>query len=328
VQPKRVLTPDVSFIISSMLSDNDARKDTFGLNSYLNIAGRSVAVKTGTTDDKRDNWTIGYTPSYVVGVWVGNNDNTPMNQALASGITGAAPIWNRIMREAVGKTADEPFVKPDNVIQMDIDAYGGGTPVSGGATRKEYFIKGTEPTGPSAIYQNVKISHHDANKLASSVEILRGDYDTKQFVIFKETDPVSGDGKNRWQDGINAWIATQGDAKFHPPTDTYSGGDTFAVSMKEPSDHARINDNTVKVTVKATSANSIKKIEIYVDGTKQKETDGDSFSDTVSVSNGAYRAIKAKATDGNGNTTESEIHISVNQDYAEPTPVPTNTPTP
>ncbi len=328
VQPKRVLGQDVTFIMSSMLSDNDARKDTFGTNSYLNIAGRSVAVKTGTTDDKRDNWTIGYTPSFAVGVWVGNNDNSPMNQALASGITGAAPIWNRIMREALAKTADEPFMKPDNVMQMDIDAYGGGTPVSGGTTRKEYFVKGTEPTTPSVIYQNVKISNHDSNKLASAVEIVRGEYQTKQFVIFKEIDPVSGDGKNRWQDGINAWIATQSDAKFHPPTETYSGGDTFALSIKEPGNHSQVNTNDVKVTVKATSPNGISKIEIYVDGDKKKESSGDSFSDTVPVTNGANREIRAKATDSKGGTTESNIHIGVNTAWAEPTPVPTVAPTP
>ncbi len=86
-------------MISDILSDNDARKDTFGSGSYLTIPGFSIAVKTGTTDDKRDNWTVGYTPSVVIGAWVGNNDNSPMSQTLASGLTGAAisrrmrPFW-------------------------------------------------------------------------------------------------------------------------------------------------------------------------------------------------------------------------------------------
>jgi len=326
-QPKRVLSADVCFLISSILSDNDARKDTFGERSYLVIPNHTVAVKTGTTDDKRDNWTIGYTPSAVVGVWVGNNDNSPMNPALASGITGAAPIWNRIIKEALAGTSDELWKQPDNVIQMDIDAYLGGTMVPGYPNRKEYFIKGTEPTGSSPMYKQIKISRHDSNKLANAVEIVRGDYDTKTYIVFTEQDPVSGDGKNRWQDGINAWIATQADPKFHPPTEVYSGGDTFALSLKEPSDHARINDNNVKVTVKATSPNGISKIEIFVDGEKKKETSSDTFSDTVSVNNGSYRSIKAKATDAKGNTTESEIHIGVNQDYAAPTPTPTAAPT-
>lgn len=329
VQPRRVLTPDVAFIISDILSDNVARKDVFGEKSYLVIPGKTVAVKTGTTDDKRDNWTIGYTPSVVVGVWVGNNDNSPMNQALASGVTGAAPIWNRLIKEALIEKKDEPFTKPDNVIEMDIDSYAGGTQVDGN-TRKEFFIKGTEPNGSASCYQNVKISKHDGNKLANIVEILKGEYETKQYVIWKEQDPVSGDGKNRWQEGIDAWLNTQGDSRFHPPTETYSGGDSLALSIKEPGDGQQINDNNVKVTAKAVSSNGISKIEVFVEGTKQKETTSDSFSDTVPVNNGSYRSIKVRVTDGKGNATESEIHIGVNQAYATPapTPLPTATPTP
>jgi 1A family penicillin-binding protein len=327
VQARRVITPDVTFIISNILSDNDARKDTFGEKSYLVIPGKTVAVKTGTTDDKRDNWTIGYTPSVVVGVWVGNNDNSPMNPALASGITGAAPIWNRIITEALVGKKDEPFTKPDNVIQMDIDGYLGGTPVTS-SIRKEYFIKGTEPTSKSPLYKDIKISKHDPNKLANAVEILKGEYDVKPYIVFVEQDPVSGDGKNRWQDGINAWVAGQTDSRFHPPTETYNGGDTLAVTLKEPSDGQRINDRNVKVTAKAVSPNGISKIEVFVDGAKQKETNSDSFSDTVSVNDGSYRSIKVRATDGKGNTAESELHISVNQPYGTPTPLPTATSAP
>jgi len=328
VQPRRVLSADVAFIISHILSDNNARKDVFGEKSYLVIPGKTVAVKTGTTDDKRDNWTIGYSPSVVVGVWVGNNDNSPMNPALASGVTGAAPIWNRIIREALIEKKDEPFTKPDNVIEMDVDSYAGGTPVTD-ARRKEFFIKGTEPNGQAACYQNIKISKHDGNKLANVVEILKGEYETKQYVVWKEQDPVSGDGKNRWQDGINAWIAGQGDSKFHPPTETYSGGDSLGISIKEPGNESQINDNNVKITIKAVSPNGISKIEVFVDGVKKKEVGSDNFSDTVSIPiNGPYYTIKAKATDSKGNSTESEIHIGVNMAYATPTPVPTATPIP
>ena len=328
VQPRRVLSADVAFIISHILSDNNARKDVFGEKSYLVIPGKTVAVKTGTTDDKRDNWTIGYSPSVVVGVWVGNNDNSPMNPALASGVTGAAPIWNRIIREALIEKKDEPFTKPDNVIEMDVDSYAGGTPVTD-ARRKEFFIKGTEPNGQAACYQNIKISKHDGNKLANVVEILKGEYETKQYVVWKEQDPVSGDGKNRWQDGINAWIAGQGDSKFHPPTETYSGGDSLGISIKEPGNESQINDNNVKITIKAVSPNGISKIEVFVDGVKKKEVGSDNFSDTVSIPiNVPYYTIKAKATDSKGNSTESEIHIGVNMAYATPTPVPTATPIP
>src|SRR6185369_3160227 len=123
--------PDIAYIISDMLSDNDARKEVFGARSYLLVSGKTVAVKTGTTDDKRDNWTVGYTPSVVVGTWVGNNDNSPMNPALASGVTGAAPIWNRIMADVLKAKRDEPFVRPDTIVEMDIDTYSGGGSTNG-----------------------------------------------------------------------------------------------------------------------------------------------------------------------------------------------------
>ncbi|MBI5465106.1 transglycosylase domain-containing protein, partial [Candidatus Gottesmanbacteria bacterium] len=112
---KKILTPDVTFLISHILSDNNARTMEFGPNSYLVVPGKTVSVKTGTTDQKRDNWTFGYTPSVVVGVWVGNNDNSPMNPVITSGVTGAAPIWNRLMKLALKDKKDQNITKPDNV---------------------------------------------------------------------------------------------------------------------------------------------------------------------------------------------------------------------
>lgn len=133
-QKKKIIDEGVAFIMSDILSDNFARRWAFGTNSALEIPGYKVAVKTGTTDEKKDNWTIGYTPEFLVVVWVGNNDNTPMNQQLASGITGAAPIWHRVMQHMLttyGSTAW--FEKPINVVEKT--CYFGKT---------EYFIRGTE----------------------------------------------------------------------------------------------------------------------------------------------------------------------------------------
>lgn len=221
--PQRVLPQNVSFIISHILLDNTARSAEFGLYSQLVVRGHSnVSVKTGTTNEIRDNWTLGYTPSVVVGVWVGNNDNTPMSK-VASGITGAAPIWNRIISFVLKGKSDEPPLKPDDVIAAQVDAFGGGLPVSGRPTRSEYYIQGTQPTNPSPIYAKVKISKHQDGKLANDSEISAGDYNTKDYIIFKENDPISSDGKNRWQDGINAWIKQNFAAdhpEYYPPTET------------------------------------------------------------------------------------------------------------
>jgi membrane peptidoglycan carboxypeptidase len=105
---QKVLPDGVAYIISHILSDNGARSAAFGANSELKIGNYPVAVKTGTTNDLRDNWTIGYTPSYVVAVWVGNNDNKPM-RGVVSGVTGAAPMWHDIMAHLVRGNLRSPF---------------------------------------------------------------------------------------------------------------------------------------------------------------------------------------------------------------------------
>src|SRR6185369_14952779 len=198
IEGKKALSEEVAFLISHILLDNNARTMEFGPNSWLVIPGKTVSVKTGTTDEKRDNWTFGYTPSYVVGVWVGNNDNSPMNQAISSGITGASPIWNKIMTYVLKGKSDEQPEKPDNVVAMDIDSFLGGLPHGGQSTRSEYFIKGTEPTTESPIYKAK---------------------DGQNYFVFHEDDPVSTDGQNLWQKGIDDWINTEhkDDKMYHPP---------------------------------------------------------------------------------------------------------------
>ena len=193
----RVLSQEIAFLISHILLDNNARSDAFGAYSALNISGKTVSVKTGTTDQKRDNWTVGFTPSYVVGVWVGNNDNTPMNQAIASGITGASPIWNKIMTAVLKGKKDEAPQKPDGVVAVQVDSFGGGMPTAGQPTRSEYFVKGTEPTSESGVYRK---------------------RDDKIYFYIRESDPVSTDGVNRWQEGIDKWIEQfhKDDPLYHP----------------------------------------------------------------------------------------------------------------
>lgn len=133
----KILDEGISYVISDILSDNFARQFAFGPHSFLEVPGYKVAVKTGTTNDKKDNWTIGYTPDFLVAVWVGNNDGTPMNPILTSGITGAAPIWNRTMSYLLKNYGDgnKWFNKPDDIVEKTC-YYG----------RTEYFVKGTENT--------------------------------------------------------------------------------------------------------------------------------------------------------------------------------------
>lgn len=163
---KIILPKEVTFLVSHILLDDGARSETFGSGSILNVPGQAVSVKTGTTDDKRDNWTIGYTPSILVAVWVGNNDNSPMSPYLESGNTGAAPIWNKIMRFALaGKKAEWPQ-KPDDVVFTEICSLSGLIPDHNCPTRGEYFIKAFIPKQTDNVWDQKKsiLVYKDSHK--------------------------------------------------------------------------------------------------------------------------------------------------------------------
>jgi len=107
-ESEQIVNPNLVLTIDSILSDDQARSPIFGLNSKLKIEGKTVAVKTGTTNNLKDNWCIGWTPSYLVATWVGNNNATPMSW-VASGVSGATPIWNRIMTKILENKIDEQW---------------------------------------------------------------------------------------------------------------------------------------------------------------------------------------------------------------------------
>lgn len=126
----QVIRAEHAFLISSILSDNEARSYTFGRNSALNLSFQ-VAAKTGTTNDIRDNWTMGYTPDLVTGVWVGNADYTPMLSS--SGLSGAAPIWSQFMEYAVPYLTNglpTPFTRPSGIVDRVVCRLGGTEPTN------------------------------------------------------------------------------------------------------------------------------------------------------------------------------------------------------
>ena len=120
-QPALAVQPQVAFLMQSILSDNSARTPAFGSNSPLNIPGYDgrVAAKTGTSNDNRDLWTMGFSSNFVVGVWIGRVDNNPTVNT--SGLA-AAPIWNAVMQAALQGTNPEPFNPPQGIVQQQICA--------------------------------------------------------------------------------------------------------------------------------------------------------------------------------------------------------------
>jgi 1A family penicillin-binding protein len=148
---ERILSRETSFIIQNILSDDGARSMVFGSGSLLNIKGhREVAVKTGTTNNLRDNWTYGYTSDYVVGSWVGNNNNSRM-RGVVSGTSGAAPIWSKIMTALLKDETVKKPVRPTNIIGINVcNLTGGAVPENGCESHYEYFNKDFLPTEKSA----------------------------------------------------------------------------------------------------------------------------------------------------------------------------------
>ncbi|MCW1949186.1 MAG: transglycosylase domain-containing protein [Candidatus Shapirobacteria bacterium] len=155
----RVMSRETGFIIQQILSDDGARSMVFGRGSKLNIKGHpEVAVKTGTTNDMRDNWTMGYTQDYVVATWVGNNDNSKMG-GLVSGTTGAAPIWNSIMTELLRDTEIKEPTRPAGIVGMNVcNLTGMAIPESGCESHYEYFKKEFLPAKQTMVRQNVLIN--------------------------------------------------------------------------------------------------------------------------------------------------------------------------
>ncbi len=147
----QIIDSRVAWLISDILSDDRARATGFGINSELKI-DRTAAVKTGTTTNFHDNWTIGYTPDLLAGVWVGNSDYQAMHDV--TGLTGAAPIWAETMRSILQGIPDKKFVQPAGLIQVDVCDLSGLLPTEiCPHTKTEWFIAETQPTAFDTFYQ-------------------------------------------------------------------------------------------------------------------------------------------------------------------------------
>ncbi|MBI2337679.1 penicillin-binding protein [Candidatus Daviesbacteria bacterium] len=308
---RKVLDQGIAFIISDILSDNGARTAAFGSNSVLVIPGKTVAVKTGTTDEKRDNWTVGYTPAVVVGVWVGNNDNSVMSPVVASGVTGASPIWNKIMRDALKDKPNESFEKPDNVIQAEVDGLMTGKPHPGSPTRKEYFITGTEPKGESGAYQRQKVCKSNPHRLANDNE----DNEEKDVVVLKEDDPT---GADKWQKGIDEWVVTAPDARLVgatkgcagiPGFTSGGGGVIEIVNVGNGANVPRVFD----VLARANSPAGVKKITWLVDGAQKSTQTAEPFALHVEFPQGdkGSHTITVTLEDNNGGVFSTSIGVTV-----------------
>ena len=170
---KRAISEGGAYLISNILSDNSARASVFG--STLTVPGHTAAVKTGTTNDNKDAWTIGYNPEYAVGVWVGNNDNTPMKNG---GSDMAGPIWRNTMTKLLAGQSNTQFPVPSGVVQRSVCTSDGGLATTENAkgTYKEYFLTGALPTKQcNVVRTKIEVCNLSDKKMES---IYEDDFDS------------------------------------------------------------------------------------------------------------------------------------------------------
>ena len=317
IQKRRVLSEEVAFLVNHVLYDNNARLLTFGSNSYLNMNGRAIAVKTGTTNDKRDNWTVGWSSKAVVGVWVGNNDNSAMKE-VASGVTGASPIWRNIMLKVWEKYPGEDFEPPNGVEAKQVDVVSGYPEHDGWPARADYFGRGTIPTEPDPIHTRVKICKADNSKLASEVDIARGEYDEKEFYVLKSK-------STSWIDDIRAWIDTQSDERYKVPTEFCASDTQTVIGFDKPGNNSKIDTNDVEVRIKVISSKEIEWVKLYLDGTEVESFVDRNITTTLTINTGVHE-LSAKVKTKDGEEKQTAVKIGVKTDpNATPSPSPTPT---
>ena len=220
---------------------------------------------------------------------------------VASGITGAAPIWRKVILAALKEKLDEPINPPSDVIQIDVDKISGYVAHDGFDAKKEYFVKGTESLGEDPIHKKIR----DCNG------------DLKEIYVFKERDPFEKDGKNLWQTGIDEWLKGQSDAKYHPET-IQSCGNQVWITMQSPVDKARVDSNDVEVRFDVSSPNPIKKAEVSVDGVLKQTLVSEPWKVVVNMPNAPYHKIDVVVIDEQNNVGSRFLEIGVNQDFSKP----------
>ena len=232
-QGNAALDPQIARMVTNVLSDNNARGMVFGLNSYLQLGARPVAAKTGTSQDFRDGWTYGYTPSLVAGVWTGNNDNSPMRNN-SDGVVTAGPIWNTFMKQALSNTPIEQFTAPEPLPPASNSMVNGQLPQ----------VKGKWVADTQTLY--TPDCPIDAGEMRTFEEVhsilfytRRGDPNGPPPAQ-AESDPQFAS----WENGVSAWIAKQNQANQADPTQPI-----YTSSLPTPSCNIGSSDELPQVRI-------------------------------------------------------------------------------
>jgi 1A family penicillin-binding protein len=266
---QQVITAQLSRTVSNVLSDNPTRSATFGANNYLNLGSRPVAAKTGTTQDFRDGWTLGYTPSLVAGVWTGNNDNSPMGKHSDGSLT-AAPIWNAFFKQALEGTPIETFVPPEPTKNVPHAILRGEIPE----------VKGKWDPDSNVVYSldcPVAIGRPTTFKEIHSILF----YISRAHPLGAAPSNAENDGQfKHWEEGVAKWrLKHNAESKDKPEepqyTDslpilecgTHNAEDLPKVSIIEPNTTV-LTDSPTTIKAEVDSPKKIKEVHFLIDGQK------------------------------------------------------------
>jgi len=296
---KKVLDSQVARMINSILSDNEARSFTFGTNNPLTLGSRPVAAKTGTTNDYRDAWTIGYTPSIVTGVWVGNNNNEEMKGA--GGSIGAAPIWQEYMKRILGDTPVEEFKSPDN--------FKTGKPILDGELTETDFLVDISTGQPS--------SENTPSELIGSVKKIA--HHSILYYIDPE-DPLGDAPKNPekdpqyslWEGAVISW-AEKNATSTDPLETVITTPDSPVIIISLPFRNQTITQSQLEVLVEGSSPNGINYVDYFINNNLWETVEGEPklFTKKIDFLSNGYHSLKARACDKNGACSENTIYFNL-----------------
>jgi 1A family penicillin-binding protein len=307
----QVLDPNVPRILADILTDNAARTPTFGANSPLVIPGRQVAVKTGTTNNDKDAWTIGYTPSFTVGVWVGNNDNKAMKNG---GAALAGPIWNEVMTAALANSPVETFDKPDPIDPTLPPIIRGFW--QGGDT----FTVDTSSGGLATQYTPDGMKKEES---ITNVHTILYWIDKSNPLGPRPADPESDPQYKNWEYGVQNWWAANKDSyRIVTSADAPGGYDSVHTTEAKPvlqitglTDSVYKKSDRISININQSSQNPIQKIDVFINDTYLTSLKSYPFttsfvpSDVAGISQD--NTIRAIGYDTAGNVGEATVVFSV-----------------
>jgi membrane peptidoglycan carboxypeptidase len=303
-------------MLDSILSDNSNRAWVFGDNSPLRFDSRAVAAKTGTTNEFRDGWTMGYAPNLAVGVWAGNNDNSPMKEG-ADGVNVAAPIWKMFFEKAISNYTKEDFptYNPDEYIG-DGDGKT-NKPMLSGKLEEEKDLKVCEIPKKNTYCLANKYCPDDKMKkkdFASTHDILHY-IDRKDPLGNKPDNPESDPQYKKWESAVEKWYEKDDKKAENVPTKECEEDD---FNSYEPSVSLTISDATnssdLSLSAKVDAPYGVKKVTYSVDGDSVKSLSDKPYSTNYSLPNSKNNktiTVKVELEDSNGNTASDSQDVSV-----------------